>query len=336
MNAMVLDRQAGIATKPLAPRSLPDPLPGPHEIVVRVAACGICRTDLHVIEGDLPPHRLPLVPGHQVVGRVDAAGDGAMRFKLGDRVGIAWLHATCGACVFCSMGAENLCERSLYTGWDADGGYAERAVVHEDYAYAIPAAFADDEAAPLLCAGIIGYRALARSRVPAGGRLGLYGFGSSAHIVAQLAKARGCSLYVATRGEAHRAAAEELGAAWVGGATDVPPVALDAAIVFAPAGEIVPPALAALRKGGTVALAGIHMSPIPAMDYGPHLFHEKTLTSVESNTRADGEALLREAAAIPLRPRVASFPLAEANEALAALAGDGFRGTAVLVPLLSS
>ena len=332
MNAMVLDRQAGIATKPLTPRTLPDPVPGPREVVVSVAACAVCRTDLHVIEGDLPPHRLPLVPGHQVVGVVAARGAGAARFAVGDRVGIAWLRSTCGACVFCRSGAENLCEQSRYTGWDAEGGYAERAVVHEDYAYAIPAAFTDDEAAPLLCAGIIGYRALARSRVPDGGRLGLYGFGSSAHIVAQLARARGCSLYVATRGAAHRAAAEELGAEWVGGARDVPPVPLDAAIVFAPAGEIVPPALAALRKGGTLALAGIHMSPTPPMDYERHLFHEKTLTSVEANTRADGEALLREAAAIPLRPRVTRWPLAEANEALAALAGDGFRGSAVLFP----
>jgi propanol-preferring alcohol dehydrogenase len=332
MNAMVLDRQAGIATKPLTSRTLPDPIPGPREIAVRVAACGVCRTDLHVIEGDLPPHRLPLVPGHQVVGVVDGRGEGAARFAVGDRVGIAWLRATCGACAFCRAGAENLCESSRYTGWDADGGYAERAVVHEEYAYAIPAAFADDEAAPLLCAGIIGYRALARSRVPDGGRLGLYGFGSSAHLVAQLARARGCSLYVATRGAAHRAAAEELGATWVGDARDVPPVPLDAAIVFAPAGEIVPPALAALRKGGTLALAGIHMSPIPPLEYASTLFHEKTLTSVEANTRADGEALLREAAAISLRPRVTRHPLDGANEALAALAADGFQGSAVLIP----
>jgi propanol-preferring alcohol dehydrogenase len=272
------------------------------------------------------------VPGHQIVGRVEARGARVRRFAIGDRVGVAWLRGACGVCAWCRGGAENLCERSRYTGWDADGGYAEMATVPEAFAYAIPDAFDDVTAAPLLCAGIIGYRALSRSRLPAGGRLGLYGFGSSAHVVAQLARHRGCSLYVATRGAAHREAAEELGAAWVGGAHDTPPVALDAAIVFAPAGEIVPPALRAVRKGGTVALAGIHMSDVPAMDYASCLFHEKTLTSVESNTRADGEALLREAAEIPLRPRVRTFPLREAGAVLETLARDGLSGTAVLVP----
>jgi alcohol dehydrogenase, propanol-preferring len=332
VRAMLLTRQAPIAERPLQFRDVADPTPGPGEILVRVAACGVCRTDLHVIEGDLSPRRLPIVPGHQVVGRVAARGENNTRFALGDRVGIAWLRGTCGSCAWCRSGAENLCEGSRYTGWDADGGYAEYAVVAESFAYAIPDAFDDAEAAPLLCAGIIGYRALRRSQVPPGGRLGLFGFGSSAHIVAQLALHRGCSVYVATRGQTHRDAAAELGASWVGGTFDVPPVPLDGAIVFAPEGRVVPPALRALRRGGTVALAGIHMSDLPAMEYAGCLFHEKTLTSVESNTRADGEALLREAAEIPLRPRVTAFPLRDAGEVLATLAGDGFGGTAVLVP----
>jgi len=332
VKAMVLDRQALIATRPLVSRMLPDPVPGPGEILVRVAACAICRTDLHVIEGDLAPRRLPLVPGHQVVGRVQARGEGCSRFTIGARVGIAWLRSTCGRCEWCRKGSENFCESSRYTGWDADGGYAELACVPEAFAYAIPGVYGDAEAAPLLCAGIIGYRALRRSRIEPGGRLGLYGFGSSAHIVAQLARHRGCSLYVATRGQAHREAAEAAGASWVGGTFETPPALLDAAIVFAPAGEVVPPALRALRKGGTLALAGIHMSVVPAMDYASCLFHERTLTSVESNTRADGEDLLREAAEIPLRPRVTTHTLSAANEVLGALAGDRLSGTAVLIP----
>lgn len=332
MKAMVLERQGPVSGSPLALREVAEPVPGPGEILVRVSVCGVCRTDLHVIEGDIPLHRSPLVPGHQVVGRVEALGPGSSRFAIGDRVGIAWLRHTCGTCAFCRAGAENLCEASRYTGWDENGGYAERAVVPEAYAYAVPAAFSDADAAPLLCAGIVGYRALRRSRVLPGERLGLYGFGSSAHVIAQIARHRGCELYVATRGARHRALAEELGAAWVGDAHETPPVPLDAAIVFAPAGEIVPAALRALRKGGTVALAGIHMSDVPAMDYASCLFHEKTLTSVESNTRADGEDLLREAAAVPVRPRTTTLPLAEANEALQAVAGDAARGTLVLVP----
>jgi propanol-preferring alcohol dehydrogenase len=329
---MVLERQARIATRPLAFRELPEPVPGPNEILVRVAVCGVCRTDLHVVEGDLAPHVLPIVPGHQIVGRVAGAGSFASRFRLGERVGVAWLRATCGSCAHCRAGRENLCEGSRYTGWDADGGYAEYAIVDERFAYAIPDAFTDAEAAPLLCAGIIGYRALRRTGVPAGGRLGLFGFGSSAHLVAQIARHRGCEVYVATRDGAHRRLASELGAAWTGDTFDAPPSRLDAAIVFAPAGEVVPQALRVLREGGTVVLAGIHMSEIPAMPYEPCLFHEKSLTSIESNTRADGEDLLKEAAAIPLRPRTTPFRLVEANEALASLAGDAISGTAVLVP----
>ncbi len=328
---MRLEQQAPIEEAPLRPTDAPDPNPAPRQIRVRVHVCGICRTDLHVIEGDLALVRRPIIPGHQVVGVVDRVGPGCRRFGVGDRVGIAWLRGTDGSCEYCRRGDENLCPASSYTGWHEDGGYAELALVREDFAYAIPERFSDDEAAPLLCAGIIGYRALQRARVPDGGRLGIFGFGSSAHITMQVAQHRGCEVYVATRGAEHRRLAEELGARWVGDADELPPVPLDSAIVFAPAGEIVPRALRSLRKGGTVSLAGIHMSPVPEMTYEPHLFHEKTLTSVEANTRKDGEELLAIAAAIPLRPRRRLFPLAEANRALATLKHDGIDGTGVLV-----
>ena len=329
---MTLARPGPVATRPLSLEEIPDPAPAAGEVRVKISVCAVCRTDLHVVEGDLPPRKLPIVPGHQVVGRVDALGERASRFRLGDRIGIAWLRATCGVCAACRRGDENLCLAPQFTGWDADGGYAERAVVPEAYAYRIPETFSDEAAAPLLCAGIIGYRALARSRVPAGGRLGLYGFGSSAHVVIQLARARGCEVHVATRDPAHRALAEDLGARWVGGTFDAPPALLDGAIVFAPAGEIVPAALRAVRPGGTVAIAGIHLSDVPAMTYREHLFEERTLTSVTANTRADGEGLLREAASIGLAPRVETFGLDDANEALLALASDRVSGTAVLVP----
>lgn len=330
MEAMVLSRIAPIEERPLEPRELPDPEPGEGELLVRVRACAICRTDLHVIEGDLPAHRLPLVPGHQAVGVVEGAGPGCGRFQPGDRVGIAWLRSTCGSCKHCRSGRENLCGASRYTGYHEDGGYAERAVVREEFAYRIPDVFADLEATPLLCAGIIGYRALRRARVPEGGRLALYGFGSSAHIVMQIALHRGYEVYVATRGESHRELARRMGAAWVGGTHDPPPEPVDSAIVFAPAGEVVPPALRALDKGGTVALAGIHMTPIPEMDYETCLFHEKTLRSVEANTRGDGGRLLEEAAEIPVRAEVTAFSLAEANDALLRLKRDGIDGTGVL------
>ncbi|MDB4970206.1 MAG: Alcohol dehydrogenase GroES domain protein [Myxococcales bacterium] len=331
MRALRLERQGPLESRPLEMVEVADPDPLPRQIRVRVHVCGICRTDLHVIEGDLSPVRMPIIPGHQVVGIVDRLGPGCRRFAIGDRVGIAWLRHTCGACAFCLGGEENLCPGSKYTGWYEDGGYAELAVVHEDFAYAIPDVFSDDEAAPLLCAGIIGYRALARSRVPDGGRLGLFGFGSSAHVTMQVALHRGCEVFVSTRGEAHRRLAHDLGAAWVGDADSLPPVPLDGAILFAPAGELVPAALRALRKGGTLALAGIYMTPVPAMTYEAHLFHEKTLTSVEANTRADGEALLAIAAAIPIRPRRQLFELADGSRALAMLEHDGIEGTGVVV-----
>jgi propanol-preferring alcohol dehydrogenase len=331
MKAMLLRRHAPTADHPLEQTELPTPDPAPGELLVRVHLCAVCRTDLHVVEGDLATRKLPVVPGHQIVGRVEALGEGCSRFQVGARVGVAWLRRTCGICGYCMRGDENLCRTSRYTGYHEDGGYAEMTVVAEDYAYAIPDGFDDEQAAPLLCAGIIGYRALERADLPRGGRLGLYGFGSSAHVVIQLALHRGASVYVATRGESHRALAESMGATWVGGTFSRPRVDLDSAIVFAPAGEVVPAALKAVGPGGTVALAGIHMSPIPELDYASCLFHEKNLRSVEANTRADGEALLAEAAAIPIRPKVTRFPLAQANEVLAKLASDGLDGTALLV-----
>ncbi len=331
VRGMLLRAQGPVLDSPLVLSELPDPVPGAREILVRVAVCAICRTDLHVIEGDLPARRLPLIPGHQVVGRVEGLGDGCGRFRVGDRVGIAWLRATCGACAFCSSGSENLCAESRYTGYHENGGFSELTVVHEDYAYPIPDSFADREAAPLLCAGIIGYRALERSAVPPRGRLGLYGFGSSAHIVLQIALHRGCEVFVATRGERHRELARRMGAAWVGESDAPMPVRLDSAIVFAPVGPLVPVALHAVRSGGTVALAGIYMTPVPEMAYEECLFHEKNLRSVEANTREDGAGLFREAARVPVRPRVVPFPLAQANEALIALEEDRLDGTGVLV-----
>ena len=331
MLAQRLEKQAPIETRPLRACDLPRPEPGPGEIRIRVTACGVCRTDLHVIEGDLRAANLPLVPGHQVVGVVDALGAGVSRYRPGDRVGIAWLRGTCGTCGHCAAGRENLCGGSVYTGYHRNGGYAEAAVVREDFAYRIPASFEDAEAAPLLCGGIIGYRALARAEVPPGGRLLLVGFGSSAHVVLQIARHRGHEVFVSTRGPGHQALARGMGAVWAGGPDDQLPVPVHSAIVFAPAGETVPAALEAVGPGGTVALAGIHMSAIPPLDYEKHLFHEKRLQSVEANTREDGRGLLAEAAEIPIRPKVTRFGLAEANEALTALKAGRIDGSGVLV-----
>jgi alcohol dehydrogenase, propanol-preferring len=331
MRAMLLRAQASIGTAPLEPAEVAEPTPGPGEVRVRVRCCATCRTDLHVIEGDLAPRRLPIVPGHQAVGTVEALGPGAGRLRAGDRVGIAWLRSTCGECAFCAAGRENLCEHSRYTGWTDDGGYAQSCCVPEAFAYPIPDVFDDAEAAPLLCAGIIGYRALRRSQLAPGGRLALYGFGSSAHITLQIARHWGCPVYVSTRDAGHRRLALSLGARWAGGPGEPLPERVDSAIVFAPAGALVPVALQNLEKGGTVALAGIHMSDVPAMAYEPNLFWEKTLQSVTANTRHDGLALLAEAAAIPIRPRITRYPLAAANTALQDQAGDRVEGTAVLM-----
>jgi len=334
MRAMVLSRLAPLAEQPepLALLERPDPAPGPGEILVRVRTCGVCHTELDEIEGRSAPPRLPVIPGHQVVGTVAACGVGAARFAPGTRVGVGWIRSACGSCEQCRRGDENLCAGFRATGRDADGGYAEYAVVDEAFAYALPDSIADLEAAPLLCAGIIGYRALTLADVPGGGTLALFGFGSSAHVVLQIARHRGHRVFVSTRGESHRRLALELGAEWAGSTLEPPPEPVDSAIVFAPAGEIVPVALRALARGGTCALAGIHMTPVPPLEYESCLFHEKKLRSVEANTRADGEGLLREAAAAGVRPRVTTFALEEANEALVRLKTDRIDGSAVLVP----
>lgn len=310
-------------------KEVPEPLGG--QIRVRVRACGVCRTDLHVAEGDLPVHRAGVTPGHEIVGTVERLGPGARRWQLGDRVGVPWLAHTCGTCRFCTTGRENLCLAPRFTGWDVDGGYAEYAVVDEAYAYAVPETFDDVEAAPLLCAGIIGYRALRRADLPEGGRLGIYGFGGSAHITAQVALARGARVHVMTRSPEARALALELGAVSAGGADAVPPEPLDAAILFAPAGSLVPPALAALDRGGTLAIAGIHLSEVPALDYQRHLFEERTLESVTANTRRDGEEFLAEAARIGVRVTTSPYPMDDADVALRDLAHDRVSGVAVLV-----
>ena len=332
MRAMLLHRTAPIETHPLCSgeASLRD-LAG-DEVRVRVHACGVCRTDLHVCEGDLESRRSPVIPGHQVVGVIDAVGADVVEREIGQRVGVAWLHRTCGRCRFCVTGRENLCEAPEFTGWTVDGGFAEYVVAPAGFTYPLPEGFSDLQAAPLLCAGIIGYRCLRQTGITdwSGARLGLYGFGAAGHVAIQVACARGAEVYVCTRDrEKHRALAEELGATWTGDATEKPPVALDAGIVFAPAGELVPPALEHLDRGGTLVLGGIHMSPIPSFAYAL-LYGERVVRSVANNTRDDGHAFLEEAAAIPVRTHTEIFPLEDANDALDRLAHDGIRGAAVL------
>jgi len=331
MRAMVLEVPKSAEENALVARDLPAPAPGAGQVRVRVRACGVCHTDLHTVEGDLPLVKLPLVPGHQIVGVVEGAGPGVRELHEGDRVGIPWLYSTCGECGYCRKGLENLCERARFTGYHVDGGYAEVMVVPESFAYPLPAGFSDLDAAPLLCAGIIGYRALRLSGVGSGERLGLYGFGASAHIVVQLARHRGSEVYVFTRSEGHRKLASKLGAAWVGSAEDRPPEKLDGAIIFAPAGRLALEALRATRRGGTVALAGITMSPIPEIDYNALLYHERLLRSVANSTREDARALLRLAAEIPVRVEVESFKLEEANRALQALKESRIDGAGVLL-----
>jgi propanol-preferring alcohol dehydrogenase len=331
MNAMVLEEIAAIESSPLKWTQMPEPQPAAGEVRLKVRCCAICRTDLHVIEGELPRRKLPIIPGHQIVGVVDRLGEGCKRLKVGQRVGVAWLRHTCGTCRFCAAGHENLCESQRFTGYHEDGGYAQHAVAPEDFVYEIPPAFGDVEAAPLLCAGIVGYRALKRAELPDGGRLAIYGFGSSAHVIAQIALHRGAELYVVTRGERHRQLARRMGAAWVGENADDMPLKADSAIIFAPAGELVPQALAKLQKGGTLSLAGIYMTPIPQMDYEKHVFYERNIHSVTANTRADGRELLEVAAQIPIRPHTTTYPLADANRALADLKADRLNGTGVLV-----
>ncbi|MGQ0483190.1 MAG: zinc-dependent alcohol dehydrogenase family protein [Pseudonocardia sp.] len=332
MRAWEIRSPGPIGGGPLRLVDRPVPRPGPGEVRVRVLACGVCRTDLHLAEGDLAPRRRGTVPGHEVVGVVDERGPGAERFDSGDRVGIAWLRGTCGRCRWCRTGRENLCPDAVFTGWDADGGYAEYAVLPEAYGYRLPPGLGDAEAAPLLCAGIVGYRALRRAELPPGGRLGIYGFGASAHVVAQIAIAQGAVVHVLTRSERARALALDLGAASAGPTDAAPPEPLDSAVLFAPAGELVPVALRALDQGGTLAVAGIHLSDVPGLVYAEELFREKQLRSVTANTRADGEEFLRLAGTLGVRPRVSVRPLAEADRALADLAADRVTGAAVLVP----
>jgi propanol-preferring alcohol dehydrogenase len=327
---MVLNYTADVSSSPLRLEDYPIPVPEDGQVLVKIHICGVCRTDLHVVEGELADIKLPLIPGHQAVGTVVQVGSMVPDLREGDRVGIAWLQGTCGSCAFCTSGRENLCVKARFTGYQVDGGYAEHAVVPARFAYRIPPVFSDDEAAPLLCAGIIGYRALRLSAIKPGQRLGLYGFGASAHIVIQIARHWGCQVYVSSIKVEHQDLARKLGAVWVGGPNDMPPDKLHGSIFFAPAGELVPPALHALERGGTLALAGIHMSPIPSLDYDRELFGERVIRSVTANTRQDGLDLLREAAAIPIKPHTVRFPLEEANRALQALKAGAFQGAAVL------
>ena len=331
MQAWVVDDPGPIDEHPLKLVERPVPIPGPGQVRVRVLVCGVCRTDLHLAEGDLPPRRPQVTPGHEVVGIVDRVGEGSHRFAEGDRIGVPWLAQTCGVCRFCTTARENLCVAPRFTGWDVDGGYAEYLISHEAYAYPIPAGFDDVEAAPLLCAGIIGYRALRRSECRPDGRLGLYGFGASAHITAQVAIAEGLRVHVLTRSPEARQLALDLGVTSVGAAADPPPEPLDAAILFAPVGPLVLPALEALDRGGTLAIAGIYLTDTPPLDYQRHLFQERTLRSVTANTRDDGRLLLWTAGHIHMRVSATPYPFEAANQALQDLAHERVTGAAVLV-----
>lgn len=328
MKAWILEKPGPVTSDgPLRLTDVEDPTPGDDEIVVDVSVCGLCRTDLHIAQEEIPLPHLPIVPGHQVVGRVV---EGGRRFETGDRVGVAWLHETCGACGDCFRGDENLCRSARFTGYHVNGGYAERVKIPEAFAYSLPLSLPDEQVAPLLCAGIIGYRALKQADVEEGETVGLYGFGSSAHIALQVARAMGCRVYVVTRGEKHAELARAMGAAWVGGAEDDPPEKLDRAVLFAPAGELVPRALEATRWGGTVASAAIHMSTIPPLDYDTQLFGERTLRSTTASTRQDGDELLQLASEGVIHTEVTAFDFDAANEGLRQIADDAIQGSAVL------
>ena len=337
MQAWALKAPAPVEKQPLELRDLAKPVPGEDELLVQVSACGICRTDLHVVEGDLEVRRPAVIPGHQIVGRIEELGAGVRGLAIGDRVGVAWLNRTCGVCRFCTSRRENLCDAPQFTGWTVNGGFAEYVVAPAAFAYRLPENFADLQVAPLLCAGIIGYRALRLTGIDqrevgwSSARLGIYGFGAAGHVCIQVARARGAKVYVATRDrERHQALASELGATWVGGPVEEPPEKLDAAIIFAPAGELVPVALRALDKGGTLVLGGIHMSPIPSFEYSL-IYGERTIKSVANNTRADGQEFLAEAARIPVRTHIEAFPFSEAGQALLALKQDGIKGAGVIL-----
>jgi alcohol dehydrogenase, propanol-preferring len=329
MKACVLAKPSPVESNPLRLMDVPVPGLDAGQVLVRVHACGVCRTDLHVVEGELPPRKSPVIPGHQVVGTIEQNGPGASRFAAGTRVGIPWLHRTCGVCEFCRTGRENLCERAEFTGWTVDGGYAGYVTAPEDFVYALPEGFPDLHVAPLLCAGIIGFRTLRLSGVPHGGSLAMYGFGAAAHVAIQVARHWNIQVYAVTRHQRHQQLARDLGAVWAGGSNDEPPSKVDAALIFAPAGELVIAALRALKRGGTVALGGIHMSPIPELDYNL-LYHERVVRSVANNTRRDGEDFLRIAAEIPIHTEIREYALADANQALNDLKNDAIRGAAVL------
>ncbi len=329
MKSCVLHHHAKIETSPLEFTETPRPEPTGDQVLVHVHACGVCRTDLHVIEEELPSRKLPVIPGHQVIGTVEEVGEQVKHLEVGTRVGIPWLHKTCGVCEYCRSGRENLCDNPSFTGYVVDGGYAEYTLAPEGFVYPIPDVFSDTEAAPLLCAGIIGFRSLRLSGIQHGGKLGFYGFGSAAHIAIQVARHWGIEVYAMTRDPKHQKLALELGAAWSGGTVAEPPAKLDSAIIFAPAGEIIPAALKVLKKGGTLALAGIHMSPTPPIEYNL-LYYERVIRSVANNTRQDGVDFFRVAAEIPIRTQVETYALKEANAALDALKNDSVRGSAVL------
>ena len=329
MKACLLHAPAPVTTNPLEFTDAPDPKPGKGEVLLRVKVCGVCRTDLHVIEGELSPKKSPVIPGHQIVGIVEGLGEGARRFAKGARVGVPWLHSTDQTCEYCRAGMENLCDHPTFTGYTVDGGYAELAVAPEAFVYPIPESFRDEHAAPLLCAGIIGFRCLRLSGIKRGGKLAFYGFGSAASVAIQVARHWGVEVYACTRGANHQELARKLGAVWAGEASEEPPAKLDAAIIFAPAGELVPPALKALKKGGVLVLGGIHMSPIPSFDYDL-LYQERMIRSVANNTRNDGEDFLRVAAEIPIHSEVSMYPLRDANRALNDLKADRVNGSAVL------
>jgi propanol-preferring alcohol dehydrogenase len=330
MKAMLLKGPAPASENSLEMADIPKPTAGPGEILLKIAACGVCHTDLHTVEGELPLPKLPLVPGHQIVAHVEELGEGARRFKSGDRVGVAWLNRTCGSCEYCRRGLENLCENAKFTGYDVDGGYAEYVTVHEDFAYPIPEGFEDADAAPLLCAGVIGYRALRLSEIEPGGRLGLFGFGASAHVAIQIARHFDCEVYVFTRSREHMELAQSLGATWTGTSKERAPKKLTNAVIFAPVGEIVHDALRALDKGGTVAINAIYLSPIPETEYGL-IYDERTVRSVTASTRSDAEELLKLAGEIPIKTEVETFALEEANRALVALKESRIRGAGVLM-----
>ncbi len=329
MRGMVLERISEIESNPLKLLEIDIPEPSSDEVLIKISACGICHTDLHVIEGELPPKKIPLIPGHQIVGLVEKTGNDVKKLKKGDRVGVAWLYSSCGKCKYCLKGMENLCESPQFTGYTKDGGYAEYVVSKEDFTYKIPENFSDVDSAPLLCAGIIGYRSFKLSNVKKGENLGLYGFGASAHIVLQIAKFYECKVFVFSRSEKHKKLAEELGADWVGTSKDKPSEELDSVIIFAPVGELCISALKVLRKGGTVASAGIHMSPIPSFPY-ELLYNEKVIKSVANSTREDAIELLSLAPKIPIKTKVEVFPMEDANIVLQLLKKGDINGAGVL------